>query len=42
VFDLVDDESVRIMIAEPPPDLAAAVKDAVAACPKQALHLADE
>jgi ferredoxin len=39
VFDLVDDEVVDILLPEPPPEMEAAVTEAVAACPKQALRI---
>lgn len=39
VFDLRDDEVVDIVLPEPPPEMEAAVADAVIACPKQALRI---
>jgi ferredoxin len=39
VFDLVDDEVVDILLPEPPPEMEAAVAEAVIACPKQALRI---
>ncbi|MBB5167344.1 ferredoxin [Mycobacterium sp. AZCC_0083] len=41
VFDLVDDAVVDILIPQPPPELESDVRDAVAACPKQALWILD-
>jgi ferredoxin len=45
VFELVDDDDggrVRILLPTPPAQLEAAVRDAVASCPKQALRIIDE
>ncbi|MCW2511051.1 MAG: hypothetical protein JWR11_93 [Mycobacterium sp.] len=39
IFDLAGDEVVDIVDSEPPPALEAAVRDAVTACPKQALRI---
>jgi ferredoxin len=44
VFDLVegeDGETVRILLPSPPPELADAVREAIEACPKQALRAHD-
>jgi ferredoxin len=41
VFDLVDDDVLEVLQPQPTPDQYAAVRDAVAACPKQALCVAD-
>ncbi len=39
VFDLDDDDTLHILIPEPPADLEARVRQAVDSCPKRALFL---
>jgi ferredoxin len=39
VFDLIDDDVLDILLPEPPPEMEAAVTEAVIACPKQALRI---
>jgi ferredoxin len=39
VFELGDDDVVRIVLPEPPPERADAVREAVYRCPKQALRI---
>jgi ferredoxin len=41
VFDLDDDGFVRLLVAEPSPELRAQVKHAVRDCPARALDLED-
>lgn len=39
VFELGDDDRLRILVESPPASLASKVESAVAGCPKQALSL---
>lgn len=41
VFELADDDVVRILSPEPSPEHEEAVRDAVYACPKQALRIVE-
>ena len=41
VFDLVDDDVLELLQPQPASDQYAAVRDAVAACPKQALRVVE-
>jgi ferredoxin len=41
VFEVDDEDELRIQVADVPPHLADAVRLAVRSCPKAALHLQD-
>jgi ferredoxin len=41
VFDVGEDDQLRILVAEIPADLAGGVRQAVQACPKTALRLVE-
>ena len=41
VFELADDDALRILLPQPLPEHEAAVRDAVTMCPKQALRIVE-
>ena len=41
VFELDDDDVLHVLLASPPPDREAVVRQAAAMCPKQAITVTD-